>query len=599
MRLQKKAALFLILPSFLVLTGMGVIGFYLVRSALLEQWQETAIEKLHRSAHSVDMRLMQPKSLLQFLHEDSSFQSAVKNHDIIIEQLQALDGVIQVNHEWEVRSLRSNGKAPMGRMTGVSRQRRGVHHLEQLSITSPEYDPGFADETVSLAIYFKDVNDQEIGNIEVILSFDELIREVVETPWWKSNRAYLIDEKGMVLASTQNTVKDIEGNLKLQERGSLEQKTFEAISRGDQGTIFEPGIIPPQISGFYHLQEAPWTMVVFAPGDKVLAPIISLGKNFMIVSALGILLVLFIIHRATGRTTQAIEKISHASKNLAQGIFGKPLVPLSKDEVGELTTSFNSMSRQLEERLVLKQALEVASEVQQNLLPQSGFKAEGVEIEGDILYCDETGGDYYDLLPFPQKQGRVGVAVGDVVGHGIGAALLMASVRNSLRTSANHYDDPASVIRSVNEIICHDTSKTGNFITLFYLVVDWFSKHVEWVRCGHDPAIMFSPESGEFEELRGEGLALGFDKDFQYQKYRIEFGDTRHIILIVSDGAWEVEDQNGMKFGKQRLNQLIAANHELPSKQILDLLTYEIEKFRGGVAPEDDITITVIKLNYL
>ncbi len=102
MKLQKKAALFLILPTFLVLTGMGIMGFYLVRGALLDQWKETALEKLQRSAHSVDMRLMQPKGLLKFLHEDSSFKSAVKNHDIIIEQLQALEGVVQVNHEWNV-----------------------------------------------------------------------------------------------------------------------------------------------------------------------------------------------------------------------------------------------------------------------------------------------------------------------------------------------------------------------------------------------------------------------------------------------------------------------------------------------------------------
>ena len=597
MKLQKKATLFLLLPTFLVLTGMGAVAFYLVRGALLDQWQETAIEKLHRSAHSVDMRLMQPKDLLQFLHEDSSFQSAAKNHDIIIEQLQALDGVVQVDHEWNAPPARGRGTSRMGR-TAMQGQGRGLHHLEQLSVTSPQYNPGFADETVSLAIYFKDINDDEIGNIEVLLSFDDLVKEVVETPWWKSNRAYLIDETGTVLAATQNTAGEADSGLKLQDRGSLEEKTFKAIRSKDSGTIFEPGLIPRQISGFYHLKEAPWTMVVFSPGDKVLAPIITLGKNFIIVSAIGIFLVIFIIHRATGRTTQAIEKVSYASKNLAQGKFDEPLTSKSKDEVGELTANFNSMTRQLKERLQLKAAIGVASEVQQNLLPQEGFKKEGVEIEGTIIYCDETGGDYFDLLRFPQNKGKVGVVVGDVVGHGIGAALLMASVRASLRTSSSYYDNPASVIRSVNEIICHDTSKTGNFITLFYLVVDWGAKQIEWVRCGHDPAVMFSPETGEFVELRGEGLALGFDNDFDYPEHCVKFGDFRHIILIVSDGAWEVENEQGDEFGKERLNKLLAANHELPSRQILDLLTDEIGRFMGDTAPKDDITFTVIKLNY-
>mgnify|MGYP000563151748 CR=1 FL=1 len=98
-------------------------------------------------------------------------------------------------------------------------------------------------------------------------------------------------------------------------------------------------------------------------------------------------------------------------------------------------------------------------------------------------------------------------------------------------------------------------------------MVDWGAKQIQWVRCGHDPAVMFSPETGEFEELRGEGLALGFDNDFDYQEHRVEFGDSRHIILIVSDGAWEVENEQGKEFGKERLNQLLAANHELPPRQ--------------------------------
>jgi sigma-B regulation protein RsbU (phosphoserine phosphatase) len=591
MKLQKKAAIFLILPTFLVLTGMGIVGFYLVRDALLDQWKETAIEKLQRSAHSVDMRLMQPKGLLQFLQDDSSIDRTKKDHDIIIEQLKALDGVAQVNHAWKAFSDKGSG-------SNSGRQSRDFHHSEQLSVTSPQYNPGVADETVSLAIYFKDINDDEIGNIEVLLSFDDLIKEVVETPWWKSNRAYLVDEQGVVLAFTEDAGKRGRNGLKLQERGLLEQKSFNAISSSGSGTVFEPGLIPQEIAGFYHLSEAPWTMVVFARGDQVLDPVISQGKNFIIVIAIGTLLVLLIIHRATGITTQAIKKVSVASKNLALGKFGEPLTSKSRDEVGELTHNFNSMTQQLRERLRLKEGIVIASEVQQNFLPRGGFRAEGVEIDGLILYCDETGGDYFDLLSFPKNPGKVGVVVGDVVGHGIGAALLMASVRALLRSCSSHHENPASVIRSVNEIICQDTIKTGSFVTLYYLVVDWISKQVEWVRCGHDPAVLFSPETGQFKELRGEGLIIGLDNTFDYQKNSLEFGDARQIILIASDGAWEVENPEGEKFGKQRLNQLIADNHELPSKQILDLIAETIGRFRGGSAQKDDITITVVKLNY-
>ena len=112
------------------------------------------------------------------------------------------------------------------------------------------------------------------------------------------------------------------------------------------------------------------------------------------------------------------------------------------------------------------------------------------------------------------------------------------------------------------------------------------------------PAIVFSPATGRFSELRGEGLVLGIDSDYSYKDYRYGYGEDRQILLIGSDGAWEVENSTGERFGKERLKELIAVNHERSSKKILDLITEEISRFRGEVPQEDDITLTIIKINY-
>ena len=575
---------------------MGGVGLLLMRNALLDQWQETAIEKLQRTAHYVDMRLMRPKELLLFLQEESSLQVTSKTHNFIVDQLQALDEVVEVEHEWEVKSTRGRGNGSMGGMQGENQKR--YHHLEQLTITSPQYNAEFESETVSLTIYFKDSDDIQIGYIDVVLSFNDLIEEVVEAPWWKSNEAYLLDTQGNILASTQVLDTDKTKGNKFADRGLFEERTFSAMEGRNFGTIFNPGLIPDQISGFYRLTEAPWTMVVVAPGRKVLEPIITLGTNFLLVSAIGILLVLLIIHIATGKTTHAIKRVSDAAKDLAQGTFGEPLEARNNDEVGELTNNFNSMTRQLQERLLLKEAIGVASEVQKNFLPQEGFKTDKLEIEGTVIYCDETGGDYFDLLQYPEHPGKVGVVVGDVVGHGIGAALLMATVRALIRSCSSHFESPSTAINAVNEFLCLDTFKTGNFVTLIYLVINRDLQSIRWVRCGHDPAVVFSPNSGQFTELRGEGIVLGIDTDYSYKEYCHKIGDEKQVLLIGSDGVWEAENEEGEQFGKERLNKLLATNHELPLGSILDLITEKIRDFRGNITQRDDITLTIIKINY-
>jgi sigma-B regulation protein RsbU (phosphoserine phosphatase) len=591
--LQQRATLFILLPTLAILLTMGFMSMLLIRQALLEQWQETAIAKLQQAAHHIDMRLLLPKNALKLFREEEGIEIDRHIAQFIVAQLREMEGVIQVNLEWKGDRIND---AFMG--GGMSMPHMNFSRMKGLDVSTPIYNSEFKNETVSLVTEFWNDNNQKLGHIEVIISFYDLIGQIVKTPWWKSNKAFLVDSQGNILTQTE-LFKDIrekrKGNL-FGQNNSLEQKTLAALRENRSGTIFGPGMPPDEISGYYHLNEAPWTMVIIAQGEKVLQPIMKFRYSYFFISAAGITLALLLIRITTNKTTRAIRRLSKGANDLAANTFGTELQITSRDEVGELTRNFNTMSKRLQERLRLQEAMNIAREVQQNLLPQNSYTTEGIDICGITLYCDETGGDYFDLLPHPGQQNKVHIIAGDVVGHGIGAAIMMATIRALVRCRISHSGGPAAIMGDVNRLLCRDTLKSGNFITLFYLVVNTTTNKLEWVRCGHDPAIVYSPGNHSFSELKGKGLALGVDPSWEYQENNLPLDHGPQIIVIGSDGVWDTENEDEERFGREKVKTVLAENSHLSSKGIVAAMTDEINHFRNTKPLTDDITLVITKI---
>jgi sigma-B regulation protein RsbU (phosphoserine phosphatase) len=361
------------------------------------------------------------------------------------------------------------------------------------------------------------------------------------------------------------------------------------------GTFLGKGQIPSEVSGFYKLREAPWNLVMIAPGKETLASIASLRSYYFIMGAAFIALILFLIKFVTGRTAFSIQEVTQAAKRIAGGDFGEILPVKTRDEVGKLTRSFNAMTQQLEERMRLKEALNLAMEVQQSLLPQNFQKIEGLDIAGKCIYCDETGGDYFDFLKFDEHgNGRVGIAVGDVVGHGISAALLMATVRALLRCRVSQTGNLANMINDVNRILCLDTSESSSFMTLFFMLIDPSKKELQWVRAGHDPAIIYNSSSDSFEELKGKGTAIGIDDQWSFQDYHSKW-ESGQIMLIGTDGIWETVNNADEKFGKERVKEIIRQNQKSSAQDILQAVIDRLATYRQNSSLQDDITLVVIK----
>jgi sigma-B regulation protein RsbU (phosphoserine phosphatase) len=244
-----------------------------------------------------------------------------------------------------------------------------------------------------------------------------------------------------------------------------------------------------------------------------------------------------------------------------------------------------------------KKALALAGEVQKSLLPQSKPSVHGLDVAGRNVSCDEIGGDYFDFLWRRENpDGPFSVVVGDITGHGVDSALLMTSARAFLRMRASQPGTISEIVNAMNSHLTQDVLETGRFMTLFYLTVDPQKDCIDWVRAGHDPALLYDPQQDTFEELKGTGVALGVNDAFKYPENRHEGLTNGQIIAIGTDGIWEAFNKQGAMFGKTRFKEIIRQNASAGADDILNAVYNEINQFTEGQKTEDDITLVIIKI---
>ncbi len=292
-----------------------------------------------------------------------------------------------------------------------------------------------------------------------------------------------------------------------------------------------------------------------------------------------------------------IKDLVRVLQDVQKGSFDKKVQIMSNDEIGYAGDVVNEMTRGLQEREVMQRSLNLAREIQQNLLPRQSPEIFGLDIAGTSIYCDETGGDYYDyLLPENNQKDRIRVVLGDVSGHGISSALLMATSRALFRQRSSMPGNLAQAISDVNRHLCEDVKESGNFMTLFAIEMDTVKKCLKWVRAGHDPAMLYNSSKKDFIELKGEGIALGVDESWQYKENEISGLSDGHIVVLSTDGIWEAQNFNGERFGKEKLCRMIKDNAHLSSQQILESVIDALNQFLKEEKYQDDATLIIVKV---
>ncbi len=315
-----------------------------------------------------------------------------------------------------------------------------------------------------------------------------------------------------------------------------------------------------------------------------------------ITAVLLLVLVLLVGWFGTRKILQPLYTMVDAWERLSTGDFQVRMNYRAGDERDILINAFNDIVPRLEAHWELSRSMELARQIQRNLLPDQTPELPGLDLAGDSHYCDETGGDYYDVF----KTGSSGekcfaIVVGDVSGHGVASALLMTTARAMIRSISILEQETARRITLVNRLLFPDTTDTGDFITLFYLEFDMARRQLRWVRAGHDPALLYDPHHDRFTELTGEGMALGIEAEYDFKACSSPMGNPGQVIVIGTDGIWEAHNPQREMFGKERLREVIRNHHHLDAQAIKDAVFRAVADFTGP-DQDDDITLAVIKL---
>lgn len=235
----------------------------------------------------------------------------------------------------------------------------------------------------------------------------------------------------------------------------------------------------------------------------------------------------------------------------------------------------------------------VAREIQQRLFPKAAPASVGFDISGASFPAEATSGDYYDYLPM--LHGRLGIVVGDVTGHGVGPALLMAETRAYLRVLAGRREDAGEILTRANGILAEDVG-AERYITLFLGRLDPVARTLTYASAGHSAGLLLDAAGGVKATLRRTGIPLGLQPDTVYTsspELRLTTGD---ILILLTDGIEEAIGGDDEIFGIDRTLDVVRRHRNLPASQIVQHLYEEVRRFSGQVPQADDITTIIIKV---
>lgn len=361
-----------------------------------------------------------------------------------------------------------------------------------------------------------------------------------------------------------------------------------------------------------------------AIGNALVWMIGGLGIFFLIIALVAIISAVFLTRSITG----AVHHLYTGTKFVETGNFDHEIPIRSRDQLGELSGSFNQMTRSIRELLRvsaekqrLDQEMEIAAKVQSRLFPRSVPNSERLDFApGVCIPARAVSGDYYDYLDV--APGVLGVVVADVCGKGVSAALMMANLQANLRGQVQAYHDAYSmkltlaasaeaqtgdrassahpvqrIIQRVNQQVA-DSVIDATFITLFYAEFDERNLTLRYTNAGHNPPLLVRLEGGKYsvvERLERGGTVLGLFRDFEYEDAEIKL-NSGDLLVAFTDGLVEAHNAGNEEFGEERVIQTLLANGYLSAAEIETRLLQSVKAWTSGAEQEDDLTLVIFKV---
>jgi phosphoserine phosphatase RsbU/P len=243
---------------------------------------------------------------------------------------------------------------------------------------------------------------------------------------------------------------------------------------------------------------------------------------------------------------------------------------------------------------LLRLDLKRAREVQKAFIPQNPLSIPGLECETFYRAAHGVSGDYYDF--FRVSRGRWGIAIGDVSGKGMGAALVMANLQASVRAQAQSASDPAMTMKRVNQLL-YESAPIHLYASLFYAEYDPPTRTLAYVNAGQNPPIVIRCEGGRSKVFRLEsgGIPVGLFENSNYKSVNFQL-EAEDILVACTDGIIETESQGGELWGQQRLERLFSNCALRTPRHVMQSIVREVSAFGMERAPKDDMTLVVLQV---
>jgi sigma-B regulation protein RsbU (phosphoserine phosphatase) len=457
---------------------------------------------------------------------------------------------------------------------------------------------------------FRDSNGRLIGVMNAELTLNDITRFLEKLSVGRTGKAFLLDQRGRLIATSSGVpltdtrnypvVASASADRQIARAAAFLEREFESY-RAIKGRYQlrlkinrEPYLL--MISPSAHETGLTWLIATLVPENDFLSSIKAgryrnLKIGIVAVSAT----LLFGIILAVIALLPMLDLISYFNK-VGRGQLDQEIKLEYSTEFVDLSKKINAVTADLRDRMRLRHSLALAQEVQQNLLPSVTPSIKGLDMAGHATYCDETGGDYYDFLKIAgQPDTTATVVVGDVVGHGVAAAMLMATARGILLSRCRTPGSLAELLAHLNNQLVDDTGG-DRFMTMLLMSLDAQRNEMRWASAGHDAPFVYDAAEDRFHELNGSSISLGVKKKAEYEEYVFSEVKSGQIYMASTDGVWEAFNTNKEMFGKERVRNLIRRCADLSAAEICDRMNSELSTFLGDTTPDDDLTFVIVKV---
>lgn len=360
---------------------------------------------------------------------------------------------------------------------------------------------------------------------------------------------------------------------------------------GDKWTAFSP---------VFNLNQETVAMVVVHSDAGLINWLDWSGVAFAFVlvgSVIG--LSIYFASKVSRRIYHPIKSLHEGMLELASGHLGvKVASHQTGDEFDDLIRHFNQTSQQLKERMTMLNAMEMAAEIQSKLLPDEIPEIHRYDLSATLQYAELAGGDYYDFILLTDENAankKWLLVVGDVTGHGVSAALLVAWLRATVRLLARECGGALALLsRRLNASMLQDMN-TGKFVTLFFAIVESDNNKLNWLSAGHDPARLYTGQLEAPKLLDATGPPIGVVADASWhQGDEIVFNDD-DVLLIMTDGLQDAKNPTGQRLGADAIDQCMKSNQVKSAKGAQQALIERMDVHRTGANLADDVTLMIVK----